>query len=337
MFVNSIFSYNTAKKQKSFALEQSVDNSIKKDNEHLKANGQQIPTDLSEYPNLAYLLHEFDFPAQAESKSYTPSQIRFFETVNSNKALRNADFEDFLENKAQISPESYFIRMKHYKQDMPWAQDMVNLTYFISDLIEKGVDIKNIIKNTAFGIYYINDKHEYGVLKSYAIWGVHSKGYSIENNKRGEEYLEKYKTKIKKNYNPKPTEEYDIITNTISIYPNKKGDSFLILYPDCDMYDYSNLDIVKQIYNELKNNENPSKKEIVSAMAKIQWLIAQETPYIRGSDSVATILTRSIAHAYHIPVSPLKEGISLDFEAWFQDMDKYIKNYPKYFEKNPLE
>jgi len=105
------------------------------------------------------------------------------------------------------------------------------------------------------------------------------------------------------------------------------------VYPYLVKNEQSNLTIVKEIYNDLKSKKNPSEKEVTEAAAKIQWLIAQETPYQKGNDSVANILTRSLMHSYNLPVTPLKEGISLDFEAWGQNMDEYIKNYPDYFEK----
>ena len=40
-------------------------------------------------------------------------------------------------------------------------------------------------------------------------------------------------------------------------------------------------------------------------------------------------------NCYNLRISPLKEGVSLDFEAFYSNLDDYIKNYPNFFEKYP--
>lgn len=102
-------------------------------------------------------------------------------------------------------------------------------------------------------------------------------------------------------------------------------------------YKTSNLNLVEKEYNKLREIENPSVDFVMRSCAIIQWLIAQETPYIRGSDSIANILTKSIMHANGIYISPLKDGISLDFEAFDTDLDDYIKKYPDFFKVKPYK
>ena len=42
-------------------------------------------------------------------------------------------------------------------------------------------------------------------------------------------------------------------------------------------------------------------------------------------------------HANNIYISPLKEGVSLDFEAFDTDLDDYIERYPDFFEVRPYK
>lgn len=60
-------------------------------------------------------------------------------------------------------------------------------------------------------------------------------------------------------------------------------------------------------------------------------------PLYKRVRSIANILTKSIMHANGIYISPLKDGISLDFEAFDTDLDDYIKKYPDFFKVKPYK
>lgn len=97
----------------------------------------------------------------------------------------------------------------------------------------------------------------------------------------------------------------------------------------------SNLKLVRKEYEKLKSTENPSLEQINKSVATIHWLIAQETPYDRGSDSIANVLTKAIYNAYGVKISQAKEGHGFDFEAFYRDLDDYIKIYPEIFRTPP--
>ena len=80
-----------------------------------------------------------------------------------------------------------------------------------------------------------------------------------------------------------------------------------------------------------------NEDEINEACAKIQWLIAQSNPYLRGDDSIASTLTKAIYHSYDMKITPVKQGIGLDFEAFYSNLNDYIKKYPNFFEKTPVK
>ena len=274
-------------------------------------------------------------PFDPSDKTTTlPSRKKFLLMLECDNPLREGHFEDFLGDKKEIPLETFFVNLKHYKKDKLWALDMQNLTYFVSDLMINGASFDDILAASILGVNHINGG-EFGYKRAQLGWISFPVNYTVCPNSRGEEYLRKYDCKMEKSFSPRPTDEFLKRANCVRI--ERSCGDFLVFYPELFFDDFPNLDLVKEIYNDLKSKENPTRKEIVDAMAKIQWLIAQETPFQRGSDSIATLLTRSIAHSYNIPTSPLKEGISLDFEAWGDDMEEYIEKYPNFFEINPLE
>ncbi len=250
----------------------------------------------------------------------------------------------------EIQPDTFFIRMKHYQKDPIWAKRMVELTYAVSSLMSLNYDFDEILKYIEENVRRINGSNEYGRRK-----GIHSTGFNIKKNERGEEYYEtykklfiskkgknaKFKNSIHKIITPK-TQDSSINPYTCDIkyyrvddkhsfteirYGNNKKNSQM---PD-------NLLLVKNEYEKLKRIKNPTKQDINKAAAKINWLIAQQCPYWRGNDSIANILTKAIYNSYGYKTSPIKAGKSFDFEAFYRDLEDYIEVYPSLFEIEPYK
>ncbi len=241
---------------------------------------------------------------------------------------------------ASIPANLYFVRMSQYKTNSLWNNKMSKATEIISSMIQKKADAKEIIHMAEYCIRTINGtgktKKQFGVRKN-ILGGC----IDLINNpeKRGYEYLQRYRKYLdqcpdntllipKSNQTYKQAITCRITANPISIaiMTGKNNPSNI----------KTNLELVKKAYTILQGKKSPTKKEIVDTAATIQWLIAQETPYMRGSDSVANLLTRSLLHSYGIELSPLKKGVSCDFEAFYRDLDDYIRIYPTLFEKNLL-
>ncbi len=245
--------------------------------------------------------------------------------------------------KPALDADLFFIRMKDYKKDYNWAQKMNELTCKISDMISEDKDFDKILKTIEENIEAINtDKGWYANRRKY------NKYLAFNKEKRGAEYFEKYEQFLKQSKNPKtneasakPNNKYKDAQTCIIRKSTEEPDDIQIIYPKVeymleeDAEKMMNLPFIKQEYEELKSIKHPSKEDIDRSIATIHWLMAHGVPYGRGSDSVANILTKSIYHAYGIKVSPAKENRSFDFEAFYRNLDDYIKIYPDIFETPP--
>ena len=221
--------------------------------------------------------------------------------------------------------------MEGYCVDYDWANEMNNATYILSDMIKKDASFEDIWEKTRKEITRINKKQSYGNIRNGDVQFI----YINNGMGRGQEYYEKYKNELKNrngSYKPINTSEHKNsplckISGNYKIY---------IDYGSHCYYDYLNLKSnVEKEYKKLKNKQNPKDDDINRSIATIHWLIAQATPFTKGSDSFANLLTKSIYHAYNMKLTPAKEGVSFDFEAFYSTLDDYIKKYPKFFEKPP--
>lgn len=243
---------------------------------------------------------------------------------------------------ADLNDDVFFIRMESYPKDEIWARRMCDLTYKTSYLINMGYDFDEILnyirKNTA----RINGSDIYGSEKQF------TSKFDIKQNGRGSEYFDKYKEKIC-NYLMETNTDYfcpkgnenEVNTNICKIsyfaQTKNKPETIRILYGRNFKAGRSNMELVKKEYQKLKKNKKPSKDKINASIAKIHWLIAQESPYCKGNDSIANILTKAIYTAYGYKTSRIKAGKSFDFEAFYRNLDDYIKVYPSLFEQEPYK
>ena len=151
-------------------------------------------------------------------------------------------------------------------------------------------------------------------------------------------YFENYRSRFKNSQpyiskRPSSNTEYSD-ANICDISINENG-SILIKYGWNPRNKGKNLELAKKEFEKLRSIKNPTDEEINRSIATIHWLIAQESPWERGSDSIANILTKAIYQAYNMQITPIKEGKSFDFEAFFCSLENYIKKYPDLFEIPP--
>ena len=234
----------------------------------------------------------------------------------------------------------FFIDMDYYQRNKSWAEKMLLLSHEAAKQIKQKDSFDLVLKTITDNISKINHSDLYGKYR-------HSpNGFCIleKQPNRGIEYFSRYKHVMELNHTnyikPKSNKEYPK-ANTCEIYLfNLDGDSEAIqvdygiytslsnkpLYGKC-----SNLELAKKEYDKLIQIDKPSLAQINKSCATINWLIAQESPFINGSDSIARLLTTAIYNAYNVKLSPPKKGISFDFEAFYSDLDDYIKKYPNLF------
>lgn len=233
----------------------------------------------------------------------------------------------------RIAPECFFIRMEGYGKDYDWARKMVNLVYNVSYRMNLQESFEDILRHICETIPEINHDDNYGRLNDNMLNDI----IICAKHGRGKEYVARYADKLNEpdgDFSPKSNAKYEK-ANTAKVSRYKDKDYILIEYGCNRRNGNVNLALCKQAYDELISNENPTAKDVFETCATIQWLIAQEYPFYKGNDSIANLLTRGIMHCYGLKISPVKEGCSLDFEAFCTDLDEYIKKYPTFFEKYP--
>ena len=233
--------------------------------------------------------------------------------------------------KRKMNPNLFFIRMQKYGKDYPWALNMSKIALELSQKIKEKKDFDEILNYTCSGVRAINHLEFYGLRNEICVTGM-----TLEKGRRGEEYLEKYRTKLNEEYgviSPETNEEYkEALTSLITFY---KGGNVRIEYGYSASGKSINLKLCKKAYEKLISNDNPTEKDILDTCATIQWLISQGCPFWKGNDSIANLLTKAIMHCYGMELSQIKKGHSLDFEAFYRDLDDYIEKYPTFFEKYP--
>lgn len=247
------------------------------------------------------------------------------------------------DNTFQIRMQGYMPRNEKGKETSAlWGKNMVELTYKISDMISANKDFDEILRYVEDGIHEINGR-------DYGKRDLDSRYYPLmEDEGRGVEYWEKYcnfdeyeenvesywklahNPKMKTLHRPKPNEEYKDANVCKILYRDWQKK---IYYGRNKEKPYYNLELAKREYEKLKSIEKPQLKDINRSCATIQWLIAQESPYAHGNDSIANVLTKAIYHSYGIKTGQIKTGHSLDFEAFYRDLDDYIEVYPYMFEE----
>lgn len=240
----------------------------------------------------------------------------------------NIDFNDHPNN--DIDSDIYFIRMAWYKKNKDWAEKMKALTLETSESISSNEDFETILKNIENNVCEMNNNMLFGYRRT-----ENMGAYTIFEDGRGEEYFTKYNEKL-----------YNLRIETLKIEPEGKykNANTVEIIPSCNRVHISyhrkdasksNLELVQKTYEELKQIKNPSIETVLEKTATIRWLIAQENPYYRGNESVATVLERAIFHSYGIENIKYKKQVSPDFEAFYRKLSEFIEVYPELFEKKP--
>ena len=243
-------------------------------------------------------------------------------------------FDDTVCYDKKLPLDSCEIKMNFYPKDISWQNQTNKLILQISKLISKGESIDDILNISEFAIHKM-----YKGMNNFAYrTDSHAHCFAFDKNDRGGEYFKRYWDKIRKlfSFKAKANDEFKQAQrcDITSLYANINAP---INKVKVHIYrqDNTNYDLVKQEYDKLRSNKKPNEKDVNSTCAKIAWLISQGFPYVRGNNSIATVLIRALQYSNNIEISPLKKGKSLDFEAFDTDLDTYIKNYPNFFEKTP--
>ncbi len=236
----------------------------------------------------------------------------------------------------KIDKEIFFIKLKTYKTNEDWANIMAKETCAIARAISNGADFDDIIKMAENGVKkaYGSNHRIYSLIKR----KEKENPFFLSNSPydRGAEYYHKFCKKLDCDgcYKPVGNFEYPFAHTSDFIYD--EDDGILTIFEGWEPYN-SNLDLAREEFEKLRKIKNPTQNEIDKSIATISWLIYQESPWFRGTDSIVNLLSKSIYSSYNVQLSPVKEGVSLDFEAWYRDLDDYINIYPGLYEIPPTK
>jgi avirulence protein len=87
----------------------------------------------------------------------------------------------------------------------------------------------------------------------------------------------------------------------------------------------------QELFTEL-TTQSLAKDDQMMRLGEMHWLLAQAMPDRRGSAAKSEMVVRSLAHALGHDLPPLRDGVSLDIEAFFADPILFQLDYADYFE-----
>lgn len=93
---------------------------------------------------------------------------------------------------------------------------------------------------------------------------------------------------------------------------------------------------IKPYIEKVKNGGTLTEQEINEIhrmIASDYFLMANVMPWGRGSNGICDIYMRSLYRALGIEMPAIKQGVSLDLEAFCQDSEEYVANWLSFFEK----
>jgi len=250
--------------------------------------------------------------------------------------------------------KDFFINIDGYGTNLQWANSVKKYTNQAVVLIRKGVPFEDILHHLANSAKAANsllgasdrEKVKYtGLLRCkrdgwetlensacaeiYTPYGFAGSGkyysYTVRLNKAAKEPLQK------------PFNKISLSTAKIS----KDGIKNYISHGESD-YINGALFYTERIYNDIQKNyikkevKERDLKQVNNKMARMRWILAHSTPWVRGSDLISNMLMRAMYKAMGIKLYPTAPNISLDLEAYCTPMEQYMKKFPSYFEHEPI-
>ncbi len=250
--------------------------------------------------------------------------------------------------KSTFSNADFYVRIEGYQKRKVW----VNIIKHTADIaVAQILDFKSnfeaVLQSIVSGVQMANSsvnntplKKHTGILRAERKGWMHGSewdGFSLVTKYDTSGKYLPYKDRFDKIAEEPLTNPYDNIGLTEIV----KKENWSYMRHGNSKFVNNALDKVGEIYNDLhknfiqKNPTNNNLPEINEKIAEIRWILAHSTPWERGSDSIANVFIRSLYKAMGIKSFPLKEGISLDLEAYCTNLDKYKKSFASYFDNEP--
>lgn len=248
--------------------------------------------------------------------------------------------------KLKFKHKDFFVRIRGYGKDREWAQSVIKSADTAVNLIRRNTEPENVLKIISTGIRNANlsltnilKKKYSGILRTKRDFWL----YDDKENNKDTKLLTYYASNQYKSYKERLDKRFSLPLDTPneSIGITRVNNSHCLIHGhwskinsslDC-VFDLTKKIIPKYLKKEVKKE---NLEEINSTIAEIRWILAHSTPWIRGSDAISNVFMRALYKAIGIKTYPLKEGVSLDLEAYCTNLNDYKKNFPKYFEQTPI-
>ena len=257
------------------------------------------------------------------------------------------------------SSSKFFSRIgfneEQYGKNIQWAHEMDIISKSASVLIKNGASYDEVMAHIArmYNNYDISKTLDSNYNPdSRRVDSGRSRAYEPDSDfadATGFSYLTpfdkngnytEYYDRFMKLYGKKRKPPYpDVELTQISL---QAGYGYVMGHPRNSSVD-ATLKHVKQRYEELspllqkvKSGTPLSAKEKEIAhekIAEMYFLMANAMPYSRGSNGISDIFMRSIYQELGIEMPAIKQGVSLDLEAFCMDLDNYKKKWKTFFEK----
>lgn len=277
-------------------------------------------------------------PIFLENSRY--SKLRY-DTRVSFTSKNNLKVLDFCE-------DDFFVKIEGYGKNTGWAKEVIRTAENAVHLIKLRNPAETVLINIADGVRKANlftgdlaKQKLTGLLRaqrsgwnsSSALSDLLITKYSSAQNCRYKVYY----NRLNEVYlNPLWNPYYNF---GLTVVEHKKDVKYLAHAES--IYVNNAMDRVGTLYYKIINNflgkplSKDNMENLHASIAEIRWILAHSTPWERGSDAISNVFMRSIYKALGIKMSPLKQNVSLDLEAYCTNLSDYKVKFADYFEKSP--
>ncbi len=285
-----------------------------------------------------YIYMNISYPIFVENSNYSKLRCNSGISYTSKNNLGVLDF----------GKDDFFVKIKGYGKNEDWAREIIRAADNAVNLIKLRNSAETVLINIADGVRKANlftgdlaKQKLTGLLRaqrsgwnsSSALSDLLITKYSSAQNCRYKVYY----NRLNEVYlNPLWNPYYNF---GLTVVEHKKDVKYLAHAES--IYVNNAMDRVGTLYYKIINNflgkplSKDNMENLHASIAEIRWILAHSTPWERGSDAISNVFMRSIYKALGIKMSPLKQNVSLDLEAYCTNLSDYKVKFADYFEKSP--
>lgn len=230
---------------------------------------------------------------------------------------------------------------RQYGKNIAWAHEINNISNVGETLIRNGEDFRSVIGNIAEGYRGTDIANTLkGAPNGRRDSGLNREKWTPENQASTPigSYAE-YKNRLNNMQNIDRIAPY----SDIKLTEIKNIDRGVCMIHPANKYVTPGLKHMENAYNTLQplfnkvqkgGSLNPNEVEFAhKQISEIYYLMANVMPWARGSNGISDVTMRSMYKALNIEMPAMKHGVSLDLEAFDQNLSSYQAKWTSFFEK----